>query len=232
MSDSRFLSALVLVFTSYSLSAQYPSSYCTSDGIVSVKRNFLIPDSDTLVQLTDSGRCEGGKPVGIWVSRYVGNGKLFSQALFGDSTSFWYDSYYPNGMIESHDSVSIKGKEEFHQSFDSEGVLIGSTIIRNGAIRDVSYHPNGRISSECYRSYPFSASERYVRRMYSEDGSLFDETEYVDGQKDGISKRYRVDGTLLYECTYQRGQLEGQYKKYDEHGVIKEVLLYNGGLKM
>jgi len=170
--------------------------------------------------------------VGLWISRYVGNGKLFSKTMMGDSVSYWSIHYHPNGMVESLDSVIERGVKEISQVYDRYGRLLGSTIIDTGSIRYMNYYSNGQVSSVYQRSYPFTPDERYVRRMYSQNGTLFDETEYVDGRKDGSSKRYRPDETLLYECTYQYGQLEGQYKKYDETGALLEVLLYSKGIKL
>lgn len=215
-----------------SRSSQRSTNPCQSDGTVVTTRDYMLVDQDSIVQLIDSGRCAAGRQVGLWVTRYAGNGKPFSVSMLGDSTSYWSINYSPRGLVESRDSVFAQGIDEKHFSYDENGALMGSKVISKGTVHYVNYYDNGQVSSKSHRSYPSKDGESYVHRTYSVDGSLFDEIEYVDGRKEGVAKRYRPNGSLLYECTYVNGQLEGQYKKYDETGALQEVILYSGGSKM
>ena len=64
-----------------------------------------------------------------------------------------------------------------------------------------------------------------VVKEYREYGTLWYETPYKNGQKDGVAKWYREDGTLYREIPYKNGQEDDVVKEYREDGTTldKEI---------
>jgi len=109
---------------------------------------------------------------------------------------------------------------------------MGSTVIRDGTIEFVNYYANGNVSSRYKHSHPRRVDEQYVVFKFMTDGIILDETQYINGIKEGYSKRYGANGLLVYECIYLNDHLEGQYKKYNENGALQDVHLYGRGIRL
>ena len=70
------------------------------------------------------------------------------------------------------------------------------------------------------------SEENYTRGIkngkqstYYLSGILFEETDYKNGQQDGVWKRYyESTGTPIFEIYYKNGKREGKYIKYDLDG--------------
>jgi antitoxin component YwqK of YwqJK toxin-antitoxin module len=84
-----------------------------------------------------------------------------------------------------------------------------------------------------YRSGTPSLREEYVdgkvvrSRWFKPDGSLIQETTWVNGTGEGIY--LREDGSVRRRMQYVNGLAEGEAKEYDEGGKVREVLRYRNG---
>jgi len=71
-----------------------------------------------------------------------------------------------------------------------------------------------------------------VERHYRDDGTLIQETRFLEGRKDGVEKRFRADGaTLLMEIPYKDGRFDGDWNRYDASGRLRSQVPYVKGLQ-
>lgn len=82
----------------------------------------------------------------------------------------------------------------------------------------IYYHFNSKniMAKEFYNKGKLSG----IRTVYFTDGKIAEETQYVDGLKDGSSKIYSDKGILLEETFYQKGQYHGPAIFRDAAGFI------------
>jgi antitoxin component YwqK of YwqJK toxin-antitoxin module len=62
------------------------------------------------------------------------------------------------------------------------------------------------------------------------NGHLLAEDSYVEGVRQGISKKWYPSGVLYYECYYKYGALHGICREWYENGVLKSDFLYEYGI--
>ncbi len=60
------------------------------------------------------------------------------------------------------------------------------------------------------------------RKMYHTNGSIEIEENYVDGKLDGTYKAYYYDGVLSQKATYVMGKMQGILETYYKDGQLKE----------
>lgn len=84
-----------------------------------------------------------------------------------------------------------------------------------------------------YKSGATKARDEYVdgklvrSRWFRPDGTLVQETKWVDGTGEGIY--LREDGSIRIRMQYANGVAEGEAKEYDEAGNVTKVMQYRGG---
>jgi antitoxin component YwqK of YwqJK toxin-antitoxin module len=70
-------------------------------------------------------------------------------------------------------------------------------------------------------------------RLYNPDnGVLAEETQYVEGQPEGLCHKFSDTGVLIMECRYRNGMLEGPTKTYYPSTALKEEGQYGKGQKV
>jgi antitoxin component YwqK of YwqJK toxin-antitoxin module len=67
-------------------------------------------------------------------------------------------------------------------------------------------------------------------RWFKPDGTLIQETKWVDGAGEGIY--LREDGSIRVRMQYVNGLAEGETKEYDEAGNVTKVVQYRGGQRI
>ncbi|MBO5997035.1 MAG: hypothetical protein J6P93_00710 [Alphaproteobacteria bacterium] len=64
---------------------------------------------------------------------------------------------------------------------------------------------------------------------YGENGQLWWERTYKDGEKDGPEKWYYENGQLMSEQTYKNGKEDGPGKRYNRNGELNGEAIYKDG---
>ena len=101
-------------------------------------------------------------------------------------------------------------------TFDSKGVAHGS------GERTYNYRSGGVRLREEY------VGGKLVRsRWFKPDGTLLQETKWVDGTGEGIY--LREDGSIRRRMRYVKGVAEGEAYEYDETGNLTKVMHYREG---
>jgi len=89
-----------------------------------------------------------------------------------------------------------------------------------------SYHPDGYLYSEV--SYMDGKKDGTSRRFYS-DGKVHSIIQYKEGKKVGTSKWLYTSGELYRETPYSSGKINGIQKKFYRDGIIQAEIPYSQG---
>jgi antitoxin component YwqK of YwqJK toxin-antitoxin module len=100
--------------------------------------------------------------------------------------------------------------------------LMSVEFYKNGKLSGVRkvYYKNGTLAEET--NY-ISGIKEGVSKTYSEKGQLLDSHIYKKGQYDGVASYYDGMGNKMYEGSYVNGKRVGTWKFYEKNKVIKEV---------
>lgn len=84
-------------------------------------------------------------------------------------------------------------------------------------IKEVVYHPNGKK----YIEGGFKAEKREgYWASWFENGNLWSEGEFKNGESHGKRTVYHQNGKIYYEGNYDMGKRTGIWKYYDENGKL------------
>ena len=79
-----------------------------------------------------------------------------------------------------------------------------------------------------YHGHPFMG----VAFELNPNGQLISETEFVDGQRSGISRDWNSNGILVREQHYKFGSLYGRFKEWNENGLLIKDSCYELGIRL
>ncbi len=101
--------------------------------------------------------------------------------------------------------------------------------LKPDCILATDYYPNGKmLSITTYRiDSPDIKNGHY--KYFAEDGLLFKEGNYKNGEEDGLWKCYRTSGALWYEEEMLHGLNHGYLKAYFPNGTLKVKERYENG---
>ena len=159
---------------------------------------------------------------GQW-SYYNENGKLSSTQYYLDGEPDGYkEEYYSNGQK----SVAYKyyrGWLEEVTNYDLEGKAIATDVFHKGQGKFRLLFPDGKLMAETnYKNGEFDG----VFKSYYFDGSLERVFHYRAGMLDSTYISYQHGGTKLTEGKYTKGNKTGIWKFYDENGKLSTVSNY------
>ena len=89
-----------------------------------------------------------------------------------------------------------------------------------------SYFPNGNIE---YEAEFINQKLDGTSRVWLEDGTLLSESEYTNGQPNGVWKTFHPNKKLKYETAYFHSQKHGYERWYYENGQLKSEKEYEYG---
>ena len=91
------------------------------------------------------------------------------------------------------------------------------------------YYPDGNIKMEIQSK---DGKPNGMGKFYTEDGVLYMQGVFTDGQADGVFYNYYPKGHVHNEMNYEKGIKNGTQKTYDKKGnLIVEVLFEKGSAK-
>lgn len=152
---------------------------------------------------------KSGRRQGKWVG-YHDNGAIRYTGQFKDDAPVGEFAYYtPEGKIIAKGKYLGKKKDgEWKYFSDKDGSLILAEDYQNGVLngKTVVYIPETKIVSE--------------------------ETNYVDGMKQGQYLKYYDNGALMVKANYKNDKLDGDYVYYYSNGIVKEEGSFLEGMKV
>ena len=89
-----------------------------------------------------------------------------------------------------------------------------------------SYFPNGNLE---YEAEFVNNKLDGTSRVWSEDGTLLSESEYTNGQPNGVWRTFHPSEKLKYETTYFHSQKHGYERWYYENGQLKSEQKFSYG---
>lgn len=88
------------------------------------------------------------------------------------------------------------------------------------------YYPDGNVKMEIQSK---EGKPNGMGRFYTQDGVLYMQGSFIDGQADGVFYNYYPSGGIHNEMNYEKGIKNGVQKSYDEDAqLITEVQFENG----
>ncbi|MBB2144661.1 tetratricopeptide repeat protein [Pedobacter sp. LMG 31464] len=161
---------------------------------------------------------------GPW-SYYNENGKLNSTQYYlaGDIDGY-KEEYFANGQ-KSVEYKYYRGWLEEVTNYDEQGKVIATDIFDKGQGKFKLLHPNGKLMAETnYKNGEFDG----VFKSYYFDGSPERIFYYKSGLLDSTYVNYLHGGIKSMEGKYANGEKIGVWKFYDEDGKISRTYNYSG----
>jgi antitoxin component YwqK of YwqJK toxin-antitoxin module len=176
--------------------------------------------------LSSTGQYSAGQPVGEW-KYYYRNGKLSYGGMYtpkGNATGEW--TYYDyTGMMTEKRRFDSEGRYDGESIEYEDGKQKYLWVYKKGScIKHTSFSPEGKVI--------FSAGNNngtFYAKVYSSDGVLLREGNYVQGKIDGLWKYYTRYGKITREYHYMDNQLHGSAIDYFVTGAKQVEVNFEAG---
>lgn len=180
-----------------------------------------------------------GKKQGEWVKNYEGKSNVLYKGTFKDNYPVGkFVFYYENGKVKAISEYFNLGKDSYVASYYENGSLLsyGKYVNEKKDSTWAYYDEYGNfISTENYKNgnqngrsivyYPYNS------KLDVGGPRILEETNYIDGIKDGDWIKYFKNGAKLGEGTYSLDQYEGKQTFYYSNGNKKSVVYFKRGVK-
>ncbi len=149
---------------------------------------FLLISGSIIAQTTINQVDAQGRKQGLWTKRDT-EGRLIYQATFKDDKPVGeMKRFHENGKLKAILIFTEGSNESDAQLFDEQGKQIAS----------------GK----------YDGQKKTGEWKYMANNQIISTETYLNGQKNGISKRFYKTGELLEEANWQNDQLNGVYHSY------------------
>lgn len=166
---------------------------------------FLLMSGSMIAQNTVNQVDAQGRKQGSWIKKDF-EGKLIYQATFKDDKPVGeMKRFHPNGNLKAVMNFTEGTDESDAQLFDERGKMIAK----------------GK----------YSGQKKTGEWTYLLDSKVVSTETYVNGQKNGTSKRFYKTGELLEESNWQNDKLNGIYRTYFQDGKAFLECTYTEGLR-
>ena len=154
------------------------------------------------------GQFKNNEPVGEFLY-YSEDGVLFAKNKHLKNFVTESEVYSPEGKVVARGNYVNKKKQDRWEYYSEED---GSLIL-------VENYNNGYLVG---KSVAYLAGTQFV----------IEETEYVNGLKNGLYSRFYDNGVPMIEAYYKNDKLNGTYVHYYPNGNVKEEGLFKDGAKV
>lgn len=177
---------------------------------------FIVNAQDKINQLDDKGNRHG-----LWKGTYKESNRLRYEGTFNHGketgTFKYFDDTKAATVIATRDFS--KGDGSCYAIFyDQKGNKVSEGTLANklpeGEWKYYHFESKQLMSQEFYKIGKLEG----VRKVFYKDGTIAEETNYINGIKEGISKTYSEKGQLLESHIYKKGQYDGPASYYDGLG--------------
>lgn len=140
---------------------------------------------------------------------------FISTSLMAQETNIWFDANW--NQID-------KEKATYYRPAPKK---------MNNGFWIVDYYMNGTIQMEGFSFNKIANEEKFhgLIKYYFEDGVLYQEVNYKDGEIKGARNIYYESGKLKNKRSYAKGKTEGAFFEYYETGELLEKGNYKNGLR-
>ena len=202
-----------------------------------MKRYFLAIVALWLVfsvQAQDYNQTDSkGRRQGVWMDFYPNGQKRYEGEFKNDKCQGEFRYYDEQGNLKATNSFDKSGEKALNKTYAPTGRIIATGYYVNqkkegewryfdketGQLLLVEDNTNGKVNG-------------WSRLYNPRNGVLAEETQYVDGQPEGVCRKFSDTGILQMECQYHNGLLDGPTKTYYPNTALKEEGQYVQGVKV
>jgi antitoxin component YwqK of YwqJK toxin-antitoxin module len=174
---------------------------CTDQQVsdTSVSGNFAdLPEAAVKEPYPDNDRL-------VRVSVYGANGNVLQQGDYFDGvrTGVWTE-YHPNGLVKLVTGY-VNGVMQGQQlELDNRGQLLARSTFYHGLLHG-EYVKYNRTRIKEKKTYVNGKLNGLTEIFYA-NGVLMEQSNYIDGLRDGIAKWYDQQGNVTIEYVYEKGE--------------------------
>lgn len=173
-----------------------------------------------------------GRRQGAWTDFYPNGQKRYEGQFKNDKCKGTFCYYDEQGNLQATNEFDKSGEK-----------CLNKTYAPNGRVIATGYYVNQKKEGE-WKYFDRNSGQLLLlednkggkvhgwSKLYNpNNGKLAEETQFVDGQPEGVCRKYSDTGVLQMECQYRQGQLNGLCKTYFPNTALKEEGQYVNGRK-
>jgi len=195
---------------------------------------FLFITINSFAQAGFNKLDENGKKHGLWKGTYEESKRPRYEGTFEHGvetgTFSYFDDTKEKSVIATR-AFSENGKVAYTIFYDQKKNIVseGKAVNRQNEGEWKYYHEASKdiMTSEIYSNGKLNG----IRKVFFKTGKIAEETNYLNGVKNGPYKKYTEKGVVLEEVIYKNGQLEGNAIYRDSDGSIVSKGPYVNGTK-
>ena len=173
-----------------------------------------------------------GRRQGAWTDFYPNGQKRYEGQFKNNKCKGTFCYYDEQGNLQATNEFDKSGEK-----------CLNKTYAPNGRVIATGYYVNQKKEGE-WKYFDRNSGQLLLlednkggkvhgwSKLYNpNNGKLAEETQFVDGQPEGVCRKYSDTGVLQMECQYHQGQLNGPCKTYFPNTALKEEGQYVNGKK-
>lgn len=201
---------------------------------------FLIMFNMSLFSQNDSNKTDNlGRRQGRWID-YHQNGQIRYTGEFKNNEPLGEFLYYSEKgeLTAKINYEKRKGKDMQPQLSTCEMYSTNGNVIARGNYIDRKKHGQWEYFSE--NGGVLILKENYDNGLLTGTSvayspmtqNIIEETEYLNGIKDGLCNKYYDNGRPMVKMSYKNDKLDGNYISYYPNGIPKEEGMFKDGIKI
>lgn len=173
-----------------------------------------------------------GRRQGAWTDFYPNGQKRYEGQFKNDKCKGTFRYYDQQGNLQATNEFDKSGEKCLNKTYAPNGRMVATGYYVNqkkeGEWKYFDKDSGQLLLSEDNKGGKVDGWSRLYNPV---SGKLAEETQYVEGQPEGLCHKYSDTGVLQMECRYHNGQLEGPCKTYYPNTALKEEGQYVNGKK-
>ncbi len=190
---------------------------------------FLLMPGSIIAQNTTNQVDAQGRKQGFWTKK-DSEGKLIYQATFKDDEPVGeMKRFHPNGKLKAVMNFTEGTENSDTQLFDELGKLIAQgKYSGQKKTGEWSYLMDAKVvSTEIY----VDGQKNGISKRFYKTGELLEESNWKNDKLHGIYRTYFQDGKAFLECNYSEGHRNGTFKTWFPNGAIELDAVYTNDVR-
>lgn len=185
---------------------------------------LLLMSGSIVAQNTVNQVDAQGRKQGFWTKKDT-EGKLVYQATFKDDKPVGeMKRFHPNGKLKAVMNFAEGTEESEAQLFDERGKLIArGKYSGQRKLGEWTYLLDSKVvSTETY----MNGQKNGTSKRFYKTGELLEESNWQNDKLNGIYRTYFQDGKAFLECNYSQGLRNGSFKTWFPNGTLELDAIY------
>ncbi len=175
-----------------------------------------------------------GNKNGVWKGYYPESKRLRYDGTFNHGKEIGKFNFYDDTKAQT-----VIATREFNSNDNSAYTIFynqSKNVVSEGNVVNKLYegqwkyyHENSKVimTLENYKKGKLEG----IRSVFYPNAKIAEETNYINGIKNGFYKKYTVDGIILEESNYVKGQFDGKAIYREPNGNVASQGIYVNGKK-